>query len=424
MRPACCLALLLSISVYVEAQPSGSVKSASGVQIPDYGVKAMSMRVAELVASDGPKSYQPRMGVSVAISGNTVVAGAPAAQIGNNAGQGAAYVFVKPQTGWKSMQQVAKLTASDGAYQSGLGGSVAISGNVIVAGAPSSNAAYLFIKPASGWIDMTETAKLTASDGQYGDLFGNAVAISDNTIAVGALGVNQMTGKAYVFVMPQGGWVSMTQTAELTPSNPLFDGIFGTAISISGDTVTVGAPYKNLAYVFVKPLGGWTNVHQSAILSPTDAIDFDLFGYSVSVSGNTVVVGKPSTFNSGSAYVFVEPSGGWTDMTQTAELRASDGTVEDYLGSSVFTNGQKVLVGAMLAFQSNGSGGAAYVYVKPGGGWTDTSAFNGKLTTATGLAVGASVAASGTTTVVGAPSTNIGTDVNSPGAAYVFTPSR
>jgi hypothetical protein len=149
------------------------------------------------------------------------------------------------------MRQKAKLTASDGTYTAGLGGSVTIVGNTIVAGAPDATVggnapqgeAYVFVKPIGSWKDMTETAELRASDGQGQDLFGDSISISGNTVG---------SGKAYVFGMPASGWTDMTQTAELTPSKPIIDSIFGNAVAIDGDTAAVGQAYKNHAYVFVK----------------------------------------------------------------------------------------------------------------------------------------------------------------------------
>jgi hypothetical protein len=114
-------------------------------------------------------------------------------------------------------------------------------------------------------------------------------------------------------------------------------------------------------------------------LSPTDAVAFDQFGFSVAIRGKTVVVGKPSLTNSGGAYVFVEPPGGWANMTQTAKLSASGGTPNDYFGSSVFTNGNLALVGAMFATVGHTyQKGAAYVFVKPAKGWKTTSKFQSK----------------------------------------------
>ena len=165
-------------------------------------------------------------------------------------GIGAAYVFIKPPRGWANMTQTAELTASDAQIYDCFGCSVAISGNTVVVGASGAaiggntaqGAAYVFVEPPTGWTNMTETAKLTASDGASDAQFGTSVAMSGNTLVVGAPATSLMQGNAYVFVEPQSGWTDMTQTAELVPSDGFDNDNFGTSVSISGDTVVVGAP--------------------------------------------------------------------------------------------------------------------------------------------------------------------------------------
>jgi hypothetical protein len=166
--------------------------------------------------------------------------------------------------------QQAKLTASDGAADDLFGSSVAISGDTVVVGAPnddsSRGSAYVFVKPGTGgWINSNETAKLTASDGQSADLFGSVrgVAISGDTVVVGALndasGTSVNQGSAYVFVKPaSGGWANATETAKLTASDGMGNDQFGQSVSISGDTVVVGAAAddsngQGSAYVFGQP---------------------------------------------------------------------------------------------------------------------------------------------------------------------------
>ena len=183
------------------------------------------VQLAELTASDGASG--DAFGSSVAISGNTVVVGAP----NSNKRRGAAYVFVRPATGWANMTEMAKLPAWHGA-DAKFGSSVAISGNTIAVGAPSQpvfagfkpndfqGTAYVFVKPVSGWADMTPTAKMTASDGAPGDFMGSCIAISGDTVVVGANQIDSLgVGAAYVFVKPVGGWRDMTETAELTASD-------------------------------------------------------------------------------------------------------------------------------------------------------------------------------------------------------------
>jgi len=145
------------------------------------------------------------------------------------------------------------------------------------------------------------------------------VSISGDTTIVGAKGDDSSSGSAYVFVKPAGGWTNSFQTAKLTALDAAAFDQFGRSVSISGDTAIVGAfgdddagSFSGSAYVFVKPARGWTNSFQTAKLTASDAAASDLFGNSVAVSGDTVVVGSPRDDdvpqNSGSAYVFdVDP---------------------------------------------------------------------------------------------------------------------
>ena len=161
----------------------------------------------------------------------------------------------------------------------------------------------MFTEPGSGWANMTQTAKLTASDGAADDDFGDSVSISGNTVVVGAadatVGANSGQGAAYVFTEPGSGWANMTQTAKLTASDGAAGDDFGFSVSISGNTVVVGAPNATVggnagqgaAYVFTEPGSGWANMTQTAKLTASDGAAGDDFGYSVSISGNTVVVG-------------------------------------------------------------------------------------------------------------------------------------
>jgi hypothetical protein len=279
---------------------------------------------AKLTASDGAAG--DHLGTSAAVSGDTVVVGAPL-NSGATAGQGSAYVFVKPGGGWVSATETAKLTASDGALDDQLGHSVAVSDDTVVVGAwfdnvgPNANqgSAYVFVKPGGGWVSATETAKLTASDGAGNDRFGQSVAASGDTAVVGAYfddhAANANQGSAYVFVKPGGGWVSATETAKLTASDGAADDRLGQSVAVSGDTVVVGAYFDDVgtnanqgsAYVFVKPDGGWASGTETEKLTASDGAAGDLFGTSVAVSGETVVVGADgANGDRGAAYVFLE----------------------------------------------------------------------------------------------------------------------
>ncbi len=367
----------------------------------------------------------------MAIAGNTAVVGA-IKDDDKGTDSGSAYVFEKSGDSWN---QMAKLTAADGAAADYFGFSVAIFGDTVVVGAFQDDvganldqgSAYVFVKPAGGWITATQTAKLTAADGAVNDAFGISVAITEDTVVVGAPGDDSGKGSTYVFVKPGGGWITATQTAKLTASDGAADDILGFPVAIVGDTVVVGAyldddngSSSGSVYVFVKPGGGWITATQTAKLTASDGAEFDFFGFSVAIAEDTVVVGAYFDDSSkGSAYVFVKPGGGWLTATQTAKLTAADGAALDGFGYSVAIVGDTVVVGAYEDDDKGTNSGSAYVFVKPGGGWV-TATQMVKLTAADGAAddnFGLSVAIAGNTVVVGARG-----DDSYSGSAYIFGP--
>ena len=395
------------------------------------------VQVAEVAASDGGNSDE--FGWSVAAGTNVVVVGAPFHTVGSNVEQGAAYVFVEAGSGWANMTETAELTASDGVADAYFGNSVAIDGNTIVVGAPGTTiggnprqgSAYVFVEPAQGWTNMTQTAELAASDGYVGDNLGNSVSISNNTVAAGApyasVGSNYEQGAAYVFVQPANGWTNMTQTAKLTASDGASGDILGVAVNIYGNTVAAGAseatvdgyPSAGAAYVFVEGNNGWSDMTQTAKLTATDAAMDDYFGSALDMTSNTIVVGAPSDF-SGAVYVFVEPPNGWANMTQTAELTPSVNTVELLLGSSVAISGKIVVGGATAAgVGENQNQGQVLVFVQPAGGWKDvnqTTQLSSDDGTA-GDAFGHSIAIGGNAGIAGAPFHMNG---SAQGVGYIF----
>jgi hypothetical protein len=381
------------------------------------------IQLAELTASDGAPNYE--LGASVAVSGNTVVAGEPGCPSGCDF-VGAAYVFVEPETGWANMTQTAKLTASDGVAGNGFGFAVGISGKTIVVGAHGDNggrgAAYVFVEPATGWADMTETAKLTASDSTASELVGRSVSISGDTVVAGApndtIGAHKEQGAAYVFVEPASGWANMTQTAKLTASDGVSYGELGYSVAIDSNTVVAGEPSPipgksaspGTAYVFVEPAAGWATMTQTAELTASDGVIGDRLGNFVAISGNTVVAGAPlatigSHLQQGAAYVFGEPASGWANMTQTAKLTSSDGVRRSYFGRAVAISGSTAVVGAPNQTVGSDAGqGAAYDFVEPAGGWADMTetAELDALHGSDNDEVGDRVSVDGTTAAVGA----------------------
>jgi hypothetical protein len=369
------------------------------------------------------------LGYASAIDGDTVAV-ANASEV---------CVFTKSSSGWNSMTQTAILTPSiSGAVK--FGQSVAISGNTIVVGAPQQTvgsnqlqgAVYVFVKPAGGWVNATETAMLTASDGAANDFLGSSVAIDGTTIVAGAPSHNSggggATGTAYVYVEPAGGWVSGTQTAELTASTNVVGGEVGALVAISGNTVAAAAGFATGtrapggALIFIEPSGGWSNETETAVLSTGEHNALEPVE-SLALSSDTLVAGVPhgvarGTTPSGAVYVWVKPAAGWSSMPPTAALSASDGKIGDSLGWGVGLNGAVIVAGAPFAnIGSNQWQGAFYVFNKPSGGWT-TMTQSAKVTATGGRHgdyFGWAAGISGGTILTTAPFTNQGK-----GAAYIF----
>jgi hypothetical protein len=379
---------------------------------------------------------------SVAISGDTIVVGAfressGAAGVNGNqnnnsaAESGAAYVFVRNGTNWT---QQAYLKSSNTDAMDWFGWSVAISGDTIVVGAPledsnaigingtqsneaapNAGAAYVFVRNGTNW---TQQAYLKASNTGVGDEFGFSVGLSGDTAVVGAVfeasnatGVdgNQSnnsaldSGSAYVFVRSGNTW---TQQAYLKASNTGAFAGFGNSVAVSDDTVVIGAAYENsnatgvngdgsdnsagsagAVYVFARSGTTWT---QQAYLKASNTETGDYFGWSVAVSGDSVVIGAweeasnatgidgnqsdNSSPLAGAAYLFARNG---TDWTQQAYLKASNTERNDQFGWAVAVSGNLVAVSA-VAESSNATGvngnqgnnsalysGAAYIFTAP-----------------------------------------------------------
>ena len=200
---------------------------------------------------------EDRFGSSVAEAGDLVFVGAPNAKVGVGLAQGAVYVFSRPAGGRSgSLHEVAKLVASGRAGGEQLGSSVAVFGSTVVAGAPwggfgtrgGRGAVYVFVEPKRGWSGTIHSvAKLTASDGVPGDSLGSSVAVSGDTIVGGAPGATLTPygneGAVYVFARPAKGWSgSRHQTRKLTVPGAGENAQLGYSVAISGRSLVAGAP--------------------------------------------------------------------------------------------------------------------------------------------------------------------------------------
>jgi hypothetical protein len=389
-----CAALTFSLALCAQAQ-TFSEETPSALK-----------ELAELAESDND-GYPDDFGASIAISGDTIVVGAPGAHFN----YGAVYIFVKPASGWVNMTQTAELTPSDGFTFLDFGISVGISGNTIVVGSSSHNAAYVFTEPQGGWQNMTETAVLSNTNG-VATLFGENVAIDGATIAVSEPKTFTYRGRVQIFTEPAGGWVNATPTGSIIASDTASYDYFGSALSVSGSTIVAGAYNNNnlgAAYVFVEPAAGWGGSHsQKAKLTASDGRAQDALGATVAINGNTIVAGAQKRNNdTGLAYVFVEPASGWKNMTQTGELSATGLAVGDYFGNGVAVAPTKIAIGSSTSLTT----GTAYTYSEPSTGWKSLLSTSGA--TVTGGEYGCPVAISGSVLAAAAPAN---------GVAYVFGP--
>ncbi len=406
------------------------------------------------------------------------------------AGSGAVYVFARSGTTWV---QQAYLKAHQVSSGDAFGVSVAVSGNTIVAGAfgedssttgansspnelaSNAGAAYIFVRTGTTW---SQQAYLKAPQVTAGDEFGYSVAVSGDTVVIGATredssttGVNSTpnesasgSGAAYVFVRNGTTW---TQQAYLKAHQVSAADEFGISVGVSGDTVVVGAKEEDssttgvnstpnesatssgAAYVFVRNGTAWT---QQAYLKAHQVSADDYFGTAVAVSGDTVVAGawgedsgttgidstpNESAAGSGATYVFVRSGTTWT---QQAYLKAHQVTAGDSFGSAVALSGNLLVIGAnredsgttgvdSTPNESATDAGAAYVFERSGTTWSQQAYAKAHQVSAGDL-FGYSVAVSVGTVVIGAWGEDSNTaGVNSPptesatdaGAAYIFS---
>ncbi len=371
----------------------------------------------KLTASDGAAGDS--FGTSIGISNDTIVVGAPF----KNSQTGAAYIFSRNQGGADNWGEVKILMATDAATGDRFGYAVGISGDTVVVGASFKNStphpgntgeAYIFGRNQGGADNWGQVRKLSASDANLNDHFGGSVGISGDTVVVGANAHDGFVGAAYIFERNQGGAENWGEVKIIANPFPADNDNFGWAIGISGNIVVVGRPFRvhGAAYIFERNQGGADNWGLVRGLSGDNSPGSDTFGRSVSISGEMIVVGAPFK---NSAYIFGRNQGGANNWGQVRKLAASDGAVNDRFGDAVGINDELVVVGAT---GKNSKTGAAYVFGRNLGGADNWGQIQ-KLTAIDGAvddSFGFPAVISGDSVVIGGSSKNSGK-----GAAYIFT---
>ncbi|MCC5787729.1 MAG: hypothetical protein JJU33_13635 [Phycisphaerales bacterium] len=364
--------------------------------------------LAKITASDGASGDE--FANAVGFSGDTAVFGAGGKDAGNGFFSGAAYVFRNVGGTW---QELARVTASDGQAVDVFGSSVAIAGDTVMvasnnpAAGSNSGAVYIYREQGGNWQEVT---KIIGQDTVSGDRFGTSIAMDDDLAVIGARAHGTTGGAAYIWRETGGNWQEIGKVWN-------FDGTsgdeFGSSVAIDNETVVVGAPFDDFAgddagavYVFRSVAGLWQQV---ARLTASDAGAGDRLGGSVSISGDAIIVGADFQDDaSGAAYIFREDNGSWT---QEAKLTADVPTPFSLFGRRVSIDGDHAVVAA-----SSLDGGTVFHFQKVNGTWELQSGFRNSDAGA-GDRFGLGLALQGTTALVGAPLHN--QPANNAGAAYV-----
>ncbi len=381
-----------------------------------------------------PTQSGDEFGFSISLFDNTLLAGAPLRDE-SASDSGAAFIFDQEMSG--TWTQVKKLVPSDLAASDNFGWAVALAKDTAIVGskadddgATTSGSAYIFQRNQGGLNNWGQVTKLHASDPALYDQFGYAVAISESTAVVGAWPKDgaggDRAGAVYIFEKELGGPNAWGQAAKLTASDSTGYELFGYSVAISGDSILVGAPADDnfgtkigAAYMFQRDpdeLGGW---RQTQKILPTDSVALNKFGGAVSLSGGTAVIGAEwdngNGARSGAAYVFDQDDLNPDDWNEVVKLAPNDGAAGDYFGISSTVSGDVAVIGAWQDDDSGIASGSVYVFRRDAGGenqWGqigkvvgfDSSSFN---------YFGNSVTVSGNTAVAGAYG-------NGPGMAYAF----
>lgn len=359
----------------------------------------------------------------VAISSDLAIVGEPMRTQSSVSNTGAAYAFERSSGAWSS---AAALTPT--AYVGGehLGMAVDIDGYYAVVGAqnendgstPNAGAAHVFVYDV-GTQAWTVSAKLVASSRNSADSFGSDVAISGDTIAIGAPGVNGI-GEVVTFERSGASW---SRDASIVPTDVFPNDGFGNAVALDGNTMVVGCKSQNsgagAAYIYTRSsaTSAWTQ-EQKITLSGADASSYDELGARVAISGDTVAIvsRRISTSDFGAVFVYTRASGSWS---QQALITPPTGAAE--FADSMALYGDLLVAGAPDTDLTSGNAeGAAYVFQRDSSGnWNQLvrlEAHDGtSADTQSNAAFGSAVGIHGNTVIVGAKGYS-----SNQGRAYIY----
>lgn len=322
-----------------------------------------------------------RYGRSVAIYEDTLVVGEDhgvLTTLGTDA-MGYLYIHERHAGGFNNWGVTKVITPSDSADGHGLGTALVFDGETLIAGATTANgnanvsgAAYIFERNHGGSNNWGEVAKLVAPDGAYWDRFGWTVAFDGDTAVVGARWHDNARGSAYIYERNMGGPNNWGFVKELTASNRAIGDLFGISVDIDGDTIVVGESDKNLngthsglVHIFERNEGGANNWGEVLQIAPDSPQSNDRFGDTIAIDGNLLAVGTPETDTSrtGKVYLFERNTGGTNNWGQITKITPSDGQPNGRFSTlDIDLKGGTLVVGAGFTDGLVSQSGTAYVY--------------------------------------------------------------
>lgn len=356
-----------------------------------------------LQAAHRARERSERYGYSVAVDGDTAVVGAPEAEGNGWFRGGLIYIYEReadPGGTWELRRVLHAPVGAGGLF----GWAVAISGDTIAVGARGAGAVFILSRHQGGENHWGQVQRIERTDPN----FGSELALDGDDLVIGSpytSDAGAYSGAAYVYQRPPGVLDGWTLAKKVAPRDSAAGDRFGTAVAIYGDRVVIGARGNGGgAYIFSRDHGGTNNWGEVTRLQANDDTPAAVFGGAVAIHDDHVIVGALGTDESrGRAYVFSYDAGEWA---QTAVLRPERQNEDDRFGGSVAIWKDKAVVGAYMDDEALGNAGAAHVYHRTSNAdgldiWTEYA----KLLPTPGTGgdmFGTSVATSGAHIIVGA----------------------
>ena len=385
LRLVACLFVLLSFSVFAVDTDGDGFSDADEATLGTDPNDPTSPLENKLTASDG--AAWDRFGFSISIDGDTAIIGA-IGDDENGTDSGSVYVYERINNLWSEQYKLTASDGASGdlfGKSVSIDGDTAVVG---ASGNDNYGSVYVFLNIDGIWIEQAKlrAGDLDATLGMGSSVvsgFGTSVSIDSDTVAIGApYGGTSNGGQAYVFIRSDGVWSQQQKITDYFEGD-IYD-LLGVDVFLDGDTLVIGASgdddndagiNSGSALIFVRSSGVWS---QQQKITASDGNQNAYFGISVSIDGDIAVIGACGEENgtsSGSTYVFKRSDGIWSEQQK---LIPSDGVSGDLFGNSVSIDGNTAIIGAWQRNDFRFDQGAAYVYRLNNGMWTEQEKLTAK----------------------------------------------